>query len=197
MAVSKKKGGAATAVALAIIASVFALEGGYVNNPKDPGGATNHGVTEKVARKHGYIGHMRDLPKEFAQEIAYKDYIVAPGYEPLLEISPAVSEELIDTGYNAGPGRSSRWFQVALNSLNRGGRDYPDIVVDGQVGPRTIEAYRSLEKRRGKVKACEMILKLLEAQQGMHYLSLGHLEDFMPGWVDHRMGNVPYSRCSE
>lgn len=30
--------------ALAIIASVFAIEGGYVDHPSDPGGATNHGI---------------------------------------------------------------------------------------------------------------------------------------------------------
>ena len=57
-----KVAGGASAIAL-IIAAVFAVEGGYVNNPKDPGGATNHGVTEAVARKHDYRGHMKDLPK--------------------------------------------------------------------------------------------------------------------------------------
>lgn len=195
MATSKQKGAGVAAVLAAIIASVFAVEGGYVNNPKDPGGATNHGVTVAVARKHGFDGNMRDLTRQKAEEIYTQDYIRAPGYEPFLEIQPAVAEELVDSAVNAGPSRSSRWLQIALNSLNRGGSDYPDVTVDEQVGPATIRAYQALARRRGAVKACEMVIKLLDAQQANHYLSLGRLETFMPGWVDTRLGNVPTSRC--
>lgn len=193
----KKKGAAGASIVAMIIAAVFAVEGGYVNNPKDPGGATNHGVTEAVARKNDYKGHMRDLPKEFAADIAYKDYIKAPGYEPLLELSPTLAHKLIDIGYNAGPGRSSRWLQIAINSLNRGGQDYADIAVDGRVGPATINAYKNLAKRRGETKACELVLKVLEGQQAQHYLSLRHLETFMIGWVDHRLGNVSVAECGK
>lgn len=195
MTTSKTRGGAAAAVAAAIIAAVFAVEGGYVNNPDDPGGATNHGVTEQVARADGYTGHMRNLPRQRAEQIIDLNYIERPGYTPFLDIAPAIAEELIDTAYNAGPGRSSRWLQTALNSLNRNGRDYPDLVVDGRVGPATIAAYQTLAERRGRVKACEMVLKLLDGQQAAHYLSLRHLETFMVGWTDTRLGNVSTERC--
>ena len=186
-----------TGVAAAIIAAVFALEGGYTNNPKDPGGATNHGVTEQVARKHGYEGHMRDLDKEWATSIYYKDYIEKPGYVPLLTIQPVVAEKLIDGAVNAGPGRASRWFQTGLNALNRDGKDYPDLVVDGSFGPRTVAAYEGLERVRGKVKACELMLKVLDIQQGSHYLSLTNLETFTVGWIDNRIGHVDPKRCSQ
>ncbi len=56
------------AAVLAIAAGVFAVEGGYSNNPADPGGETNHGVTVAVARSHGYDGPMREMPKETAQQ---------------------------------------------------------------------------------------------------------------------------------
>lgn len=194
MATNKQKAGVA-AVAAGIIASVLAIEGGYVNNPKDPGGATNHGVTQAVARQHGYTGDMRNLPRQTAEDIYRKDYITKLGYEPFLELSPAVAEELVDSAVNAGPARSSRWLQVSLNALNRGGLDYSDIIVDGQVGPATIRAYENLMKRRGSLKACQMVVKLLDAQQAQHYLSLTNLETFMPGWVDNRLGNVPVSHC--
>lgn len=36
-------------------------EGGYVNNPNDPGGETMWGVTKAVARQYGYTGSMRQL----------------------------------------------------------------------------------------------------------------------------------------
>lgn len=187
---------ALTGVAAVIIATVFAVEGGYVNNPKDPGGETNHGITKAVAVNNGYTGPMRDLPKELAASIYYEDYIVKPGYEPFLELSPAVAEELVDSAVNAGPGRASRWLQISLNSLNRGGQDYPDIEVDGRVGPGTVAAYKSLVYRRGPVRACRLMIKMLDANQAQHYLSLRHLETFMPGWVDNRIGNVNLDMCS-
>jgi lysozyme family protein len=191
---NKQKIGAA-AVGAAIIASVFAVEGGYVSNPRDPGGATSHGITEAVARADGYTGRMQDLPKDRAQAIYWKNYITEPGFEPFLTLSPAVAHELVDSGVSAGPYRSSRWLQVSLNALNRDGKDYPDLKVDGKIGPGTVKAYQSLVKVRGSVKACQMVLKLLDAQQAQHYLSLTSMETFMPGWVDNRISNVPLSDC--
>ena len=192
---TKKKVGAVGGVAGLIIAAVFALEGGFVNNPKDPGGATNHGVTEKVARDHGYTGPMYDLPKELAESIYYKDYILKPNFHLVIEASPAIGEKLVDAGVNTGPSRPSRWFQIALNSLNRGGQDYPSINVDGKVGSGTVAALRSLQKIRGEVKSCELIIKLMDAQQATYYMSLTKLNTFTVGWVDHRIGNVPLKNC--
>lgn len=189
-----KKTGIAGVAAL-IIGAVVAVEGGYVNNPKDPGGATNHGITEKVARDHGYTGHMKDLSVEAAKSIYYEDYILKPGYAPLIEKSPAVAWKLTDIGVNAGPGRGSRWFQQSLNALNRDGKDYPQLTVDGKVGPGTIRAYEGLATARGEVKACELTIKLLDSYQAQHYVSLTNLKTFTVGWVDHRIGNVPLSKC--
>ena len=183
-------------VAAAIIVAVFAVEGGYVNNPKDPGGATNHGITEQVARQHDYKGDMRDLTLEAAQSIYYTDYIEKPGYVPMLTIQPVIAEKLVDGAVNAGPGRASRWFQTGLNSLNRDQKDYPDVAVDGAVGPKTIAAYMGLERARGKVKACELMLKVLDIQQGAHYLSLTQLETFTVGWIDNRIGHIDPARCA-
>lgn len=183
------------AVAAMIIAAVVAVEGGFSDNPKDPGGATNHGVTEKVARDHGYDGHMRDLTKEMAESIYYEDYIVKPGYVPFMERSPAVALKVTDAGVNAGPGRSSRWLQSSLNALNRDGKDYPQLTVDGKVGPATVRAYDGLVDARGRVKACELVIKLMDSYQAQHYVSLTNLKTFTVGWVDHRIGNVPLERC--
>lgn len=184
---------------VAIIGGVFAIEGGFIDHPSDPGGATNHGVTEKVARKHGYRGDMRALPKDEAARIYNVDYIVKPGFTPLVDLSKPVAEEVIDSGVNAGPARPSRWLQIALNSLNRRGADYPNIAVDGKVGPGTLAAYRNLQRKRGAAAACEMVVKLLDAQQAAHYLRLASndnaYEDFMPGWTMNRLGNVDFRDC--
>lgn len=184
-------------VVAAIIGGVIYLEGGYSNHPNDPGGATKYGITEKVARKHDYEGDMKDLPKSTAIEIYYEDYILKPGFEPMVTISPAVLEEIVDTGVNTGTGRVSRWFQESLNSLSRGGKDYPMILVDGKIGNQTINTYRSLVQVRGKVKACELMIKTMDIKQGHHYLSLTRLSPFTVGWVDHRIGNVDLNKCKE
>lgn len=199
MATSKRKAGALGAAVIAIIGAITAIEGGYVNNPNDPGGATNHGITEKVARAHGYTGSMRDLPEEIAEDIYVDDYIVKPGYDGVIAIDPVVGEELADSGANAGPARASRWFQVALNSLNRRGADYRDVAVDGVVGSGTVAAFKALRARRGAAQSCRLMLKLLDAQQAEHYLNLAsgnsRFETFMVGWVDQRIGNVRLERC--
>ena len=188
--------GSMGAVVVFIVGALFAVEGGYVNDPKDPGGATNHGVTEQVARAHGYQGRMQDLPKQTAVDIYTHDYISKPGFDRVIALSPALGQKLVDAGVNAGPGRAGRWFQEALNQLSRGGQDYPLLSVDGQIGMQTLLAYQSLERKRGRVKACELVLKLVDAQQAMHYMRLG-MPTFVVGWVDHRIGNVPLERCSE
>lgn len=190
-------GGGLAAVIAAILMATVNVEGGYVNNPKDPGGETNHGITKNVAIAHGYTEPMKDLTKDVAKDIYYQSYIVEPGFLPVIEVSPAVGSKLVDAGVNIGPARPSRWFQASLNSLNRGGQDYANIGVDGKVGPGTINAYKSLQRVRGKVKACELTIKLLDAHQTMHYVGLTNLNTFTVGWVDHRIGNIPLSRCSE
>uniref|UniRef100_A0AAU6VZE0 Endonuclease n=1 Tax=Pseudomonas phage Arace01 TaxID=3138526 RepID=A0AAU6VZE0_9VIRU len=197
MAVNKKLVGGSAGAVGAIVAAIFAVEGGYVNDPLDPGGETNHGITLATAQAYGYTGKMKDLDLNTATNIYVTNYINKPGYVELITLSPAVGQKLVDAGVNAGTSRSSTWFQQGLNSLNRGGVDYAKITVDGKVGPASITAYSGLVKKRGKVKACEMILKLMDAQQTNHYTSLTNLSQYTPGWIDARIGNVPLEKCRE
>lgn len=192
----KKNTGLAAAV-MAIVSAVFVMEGGYVNDPKDPGGETNHGITVEVARAHGYLGAMRDMTQEQAADIYLASYVEKPNYVEIVALSPAVGAKLVDAGVNVGTSRSSRWFQTALNSLNRGGLDYPSIAVDGRIGTGTITSYKGLQAKRGRVKACELVIKLVDAQQANHYMNLATLNIYTPGWVDHRVGNIPLTKCKD
>lgn len=189
-----------TALIAAVVAGVFAVEGGYVNDANDSGGETNHGITVQVAREHGYTGAMASMPKGMAEDIYVATYIKAPHYDAVLALSPAVGTKMVDIGVNAGPGRATRWLQQSLNDLSRGGRDYARIGVDGAIGPQTLATYQALERRRGRIKACELTLKLLDAYQAAHYtrLAQGHANaSFIVGWLDARINNVPASRCEE
>lgn len=183
----------------ALIAGLFTVEGGYVNDPNDPGGATNLGVTERVARANGYQGDMRHLTKTQAGDIYANQYIVQPGYAPIVESDFYTAEEIIDTAVNAGPSRASRWFQESLNHLNRQGIDYADIAEDGRIGPATLSAHRALQRKRGNKLACQMLVKLMDAKQAGHYMRLGgtnsKFESYIPGWTRTRIGNVDLDKC--
>lgn len=189
----------ATAV---LLAAVGLNEGAFVDDPKDPGGATNHGVTEREARRAGYSGAMRDLSQAQADTILWRNYAVTPGIAPVVQRSVALGLETFDSSVNLGPARPSEWLQAALNSLNDGGRLYPDLAVDGKLGARTYAAFDALARARGNAEACRVLLKLMDAQQGSEYLRLTQqanpvLERFMWGWARTRLGNVPLERCDD
>jgi lysozyme family protein len=176
-----------------IIDGVIEVEGGYVDHPNDPGGATRYGITQAVARANGYAGHMRDLPRSTAYAIYHTRYVVGPNFDEVAAIDERVAEELIDTGVNAGPSRAAKWFQEALNALNERGVAYPDVVPDGDIGPGTLRAFKAFKAKRGRT-ATTIMLRALDAYQGAHYLSLAKdnskFESFLNGWLMHRIGNV-------
>ena len=177
-----------------MIAGIVQREGDYVNHPDDPGGATRWGFTERSARAAGYQGHMRDFPLAMAVELYKREYVAKPGFLEICELDPYVGEEVVDSGVNAGTKRAGLWFQQALNVLNRRGMDYADIAEDGIVGPGTMRAFKGLRKRRGELKARQLMLKALNGLQFMHYYNLADksqkFESFMVGWLDHRIGSL-------
>lgn len=197
---AKMKGGKRGAsVVAAVIAGILAVEGGYVNDVFDPGGETNHGITIGTARAYGYTGPMAELTSDQAWNIYYDLYFVKPGLEPIVERSPAILEEVADTGVNTGPSRAGRWLQESLNHFNRGGKDYRDIAEDGQIGPETMRAFEALVAKRGLTKACQLLIKSADAKQAQHYMRImasnPNLERYAVGWFDHRIGNVPLEEC--
>lgn len=189
----KAAGGIAT-IALAMIASVIAVEGGYVNHPADPGGETHMGITKAVAVQNGYNGPMRTLPREVAESIYYKRYLVEPGYAALVPIDAAVTAELFDTTVNMGPARPSTWFQQSTNVLCG-----TKLVTDGRVGPGTIGAYRTCQGKLGASNLCVATLVNLDRAQAAEYARLvrvnAKLKVFYKGWISHRIGNVDRARC--
>lgn len=191
------------AVAIAaILGAVYADEGGYVNNRNDPGGATNYGVTESVARHAGFRGDMRSFPMHCSasaqvcsDQIYVRDYIERPGYMPLVSIEPAVADELVNTTVNMGAPRPSLWFQESLSELG------VPVAVDGKVGPGTIAAYRIVQRTDGKTSACVQMLDKLDGKQLAEYRRLvsrnPKLRAFYRGWVNNRIGNVDRADCGK
>ncbi len=176
-----------------IIDGVIEVEGGFVDHPSDPGGATRSGITDRVARAAGYRGAMRELPRSTAFAIYWTRYVVAPNFDDVAAIDPLVAQELIDTGVNAGVDRASRWLQEALNALNSRARDYPNVGEDGDVGAATLAALKAFKAKRGPL-GTRVLLRVLDTLQGAHYARLSDddakFEDFAFGWFAHRIGNV-------
>ena len=175
----------------ALIDEVIGREGGYSNHRADRGGATRWGVTEAVARAHGYRGDMRFYPRDEAAAVYRRIYWLRPGFDRVAEHAPGVAAELFDTGVNMGPGIAAGFLQRALNALNRGASDYADIAVDRKIGDSTIAALRRFVARRGEAGE-KVLLKAIEALQGERYIKLAEdrpaNEAFLYGWLANRIG---------
>jgi lysozyme family protein len=174
---------------------VLKVEGGYVDDPSDSGGKTRYGITEKVARKEGYAGDMRELPIEFAKEVYKKNYWNVFNADDI--DSQLIAEELFDTGVNCGIALPKKWLQENLNVLNNGGKHWNDLLVDGKVGKKTTTALNKCTKMR---KGESRLYKLLNADQTIRYKEITKRnpknERFMGGWLDNRVvyGSV-WSAC--
>ena len=173
-----------------IIDELIEREGAFVDHPNDKGGPTMYGITEKVARLHGFDGPMRHMPRTLAVSIYKDQYWSIPNFDRVAVIDQAIAEELLDTGVNMGLAWAGKFLQRSLNALNNQGTHYNDIRVDGMVGNGTLGALKSFLDKRGK-PGQEVLLKALNCLQGNRYIELGEArernEAFVFGWLAHRV----------
>jgi lysozyme family protein len=122
-----------------IAEEIVAREGGFVNDPDDPGGATNHGVTIHTMRRLGIdvnrdsridVKDVKALTRKQAVEIYLKHYFEGPGIAALPEVLQA---SVFDMNVNAG-GNAVKILQRLLTDMG-----YP-CDPDGAIGPQTIRA---------------------------------------------------------
>ncbi len=173
-----------------LLGEILVREGGYVDHPDDRGGATNWGITESVARAHGWTGTMRALPRTVALEIYRQRYWVQPRFDAVADYAPEVAAALFDTGVNMGPGVAIGMLQRCLNALNRRQRDWPDINGERGIGPVTLSALARLLAVRGRAGEA-VLLKALNVLKGARYIELAEArvanESFLFGWLDARV----------
>ena len=170
-----------------IINGIIEVEGGYSHNPSDSGGETMYGITKHVAGLAGYIGPMSLLPRDLAFTIYTEKYWDSLHGDTMLELSAAVTEEVVDTGVNMGVSRAAKFLQRCLNIFNRSGALYPDVTVDGNVGPATLSALNGCLTTRGEA----VLVKALNCLQGAFYVELAERrekdEEFIYGWFNNRV----------
>ena len=176
-----------------LIDALIDREGAYASHPADRGGPTKYGITEAVARAHGYSGAMRDLQRDEAAAIYKRLYWLRPRFDQVAKKSRAIAAELFDTGVNMGPAVAATFLQRALSALNRDRSDYPDLVPDGRIGPATLAALDSFFELRGRDGAETVLLRALDALQGERYIRLAERrpanEAFLYGWLANRVGD--------
>ena len=115
-----------------LIDALIDREGGYVDNSADNGGPTCFGITEAVARAHGYAGPMRQLPRDEAVAIYRRLYWLRPRFDEIAKRSARIAAELFDTGVNMGPAVAVTFLQRALTALH-----FAPGKADGDYGPTT------------------------------------------------------------
>lgn len=161
---------------------------GYVNHPMDPGGETNMGVTRRVARRFGYRGPMKSIPYSTVLKIYDRGYWSKSRCGSIPH--QGIAAELFDTAVNCGVKTAGRFLQNAMNKLNRGGRDWSEVTVDGAVGPATIRVLKKALAFAPYIAVC--IQRLQDSQQAVRYMQLcdkkPKFEVFMPGWTRTRVG---------
>lgn len=161
---------------------------GYVNDPEDPGGETNYGITIGVAREYGYHGPMKDIPYSTVLDIYRRRYWddIGGDFIPDQEIA----EELFDTAVNCGQRVAKVFLQRTLNVLNKKGTRYPDLKVDGVVGTKTMDALKAALDVAPWYRLA--ILRALDSLQAVRYIELAErkekFERFVPGWLRNRVG---------
>ena len=175
-----------------LLDALIERKGGYVNHPADRGGPTCWGITEAVARAHGYRGPMRGMSRAEAAAIYRRLYWLRPRLDAVAERSREVAAELFDTGVNMGPAVAVTFLQRALTALNRNGADYPDLTPDGRIGPATLAALDRFFAVRGRTSGETVLLRALEALQGERYIRLAERrpanEAFLYGRLANRVG---------
>lgn len=102
-------------------------EGGYVNDPRDPGGETRYGISKRAYPDVD----IANLTLEQAKAIYLRDYWQRARCD---ELPPAVAFQVFDTAVNSGIGQSIRFLQRAVG-----------VADDGVVGPLTINAVKRLD----------------------------------------------------
>jgi lysozyme family protein len=142
---------------------VLKSEGGWVNNPSDPGGETNLGVTKSVWEE--YVGH----PVTTMKNLTPAD--VAPMYEQKYwrpcygEVLPRGLDFVVfSMGVNAGPGRSVKLLQSSIG-----------CVPDGVIGPKTRELISTSN-------SATLIAKFSESRRE-YYRALKTFPIFGKGWL--------------
>jgi lysozyme family protein len=150
-----------------LIDRVLSNEGGYVNNPADPGGETRFGIAK---RSYPSVD-IKNLTREAAIEIYRTDFWGRVQGEKL---PPSFAFQALDAAVNHGIGNSVRWMQRAAG-----------VADDGNIGPMTLAAIDRSETP-------DLVLNF-NAERLEFYAKLTTFDTFGRGWTRRIAANLRYA----
>jgi lysozyme family protein len=141
------------------LAFVLHWEGGYINDPRDPGGETNHGISKRAYPELDIAA----LAPEDVVEIYRRDYWTPAACE---HMPSPLALLVFDAAVNQGVERAVRCLQEACGA-----------AVDGVPGPNTLEA-----ARRAWGSRPERLLREMALHRLLHYTSLPRWSVYGSNW---------------
>jgi lysozyme family protein len=155
---------------------VIGQEAGYVNDSKDRGGETKFGIS-----KRSYPNlDIANLTIEDARNIYFRDYFSTPTLSLQNISNEKIAKEVFNTAVVMGTRTAGKILQEALNLLNRNGRLYDDLKVDGWIGDKSMKAIALVQPRR--------LLKTLNGLQFCRFKEIVEndpiQERFFAGWLE-------------
>lgn len=142
------------------VGHVLDLEGGYVNDPADPGGETNFGISKRAYPDVDIAA----LTRDDAARIYYRDY-----WRPLRcgDLPADIALAVFDAAVNQGPSAAARMLQASAGA-----------AVDGAIGPATLSAVR----RAWSADRRELLADYL-SRRAARYATSPAFERFGRGWM--------------
>lgn len=135
---------------------LLAHEGGFVNHPKDPGGATNKGVTlasfRSFVKPNATVNDLKKISDEQIYAVYYKQYWARVMGA---DLPSGLDYAVFDFAVNSGPDRAIRTLQKVLG-----------VNVDGKVGPQTIEAAEKADTTETIKRLCAERLAFMKRIKG-------------------------------
>jgi lysozyme family protein len=170
------------------------IEGGYVFDPDDPGGETYKGISRvnwpdwegwDIIDEYKFINSFKEMEQDSRLTESTKNFYKTYYWQVIKgdHFEFEVAFKLFDIAVNMGTGIAGTILQRSLNLLNRNQILYPDIPVDGSIGPMTITAYNSLPH-----KDVPYLIQLIKGIQLCRYVDITEdretLEKFIRGWLN-------------
>ncbi|HVA69678.1 MAG TPA: glycosyl hydrolase 108 family protein [Candidatus Binataceae bacterium] len=147
-------------------------EGGYVDNPEDPGGATKFGISQ---RDYPELD-IKALTREAAAAIYFRDWWERYRFS---DLSGAIGAKLFDLSVNMGPDHAAKCLQRASRACGR------PVVEDGVLGPASLRAIRAVNQLA--------LMAAFRSEAAGYYRAIAALErgrrddadrEFLQGWIN-------------
>lgn len=127
-----------------MIDALIVREGGFVNDPDDPGGATKYGITiatlSSTRGKRASVAEVRALTKAEAKSIYEAQYLTRPKIDQLpAPLVPSVFDMYVNAG--------NRAIKILQETLGKFGLK---LAVDGAIGPQTLSACHEVFAQAGE-----------------------------------------------